>query len=97
MKKTTDKGIKKIDGETSGIKNTYKEIIASKMQDYNSPDNIEEEEESTYESEHETQSTSTLSSVGTNFTNDSGSVLVLEDQTIPMREMSVGKKFLVRL
>jgi hypothetical protein len=96
----------KIDGNPSAIKKTFNEIITSKFQDYNPLDNklsgAENNGISGGESENAIQfqsveSSSSLSSEGTYFTNDSGSVLIMCDQMIPKRELNAEKKFLVSL
>lgn len=102
--KLADEGIaasqskKEIDADTSAIKNSYKEIIASKLQCYKEP-NVE----SSAGNEHDdgdgilsaVESKSSLSSAGTYFTNDSGSFLIEMDKKIPKSEMNLQKKFQV--
>lgn len=97
---------KKLDETPSAIKKSYNKIIASKFRDYNPPDNRLSKAENNEgngkdaESAIEKQSfvsSSSLSSEGTYFTNDSGSVLMLGEQKILKSEMNVEKKFLVMI
>lgn len=95
--KTTSKVTKKKKENPSAIKKSFNEIIAKKLQDYNPPNKNEMVQDSESSLEIQSiESSSSLSSTGTNFTNDSGSVLMFENKSIPTREMNAEKKFLVR-
>lgn len=91
----------KVDESSSAIKKSYKEIIASKLQDYkqlrSAPDDAENKDDC---EENQIQSTgessSTLSSDGTYFTDDSGSFIMDHDNKISKSQMIREKKFLVR-
>ena len=96
-RKTTSKATKKKEENSSAIKKSFNETIAKKLQDYNPPNTNEMVQD--LESSLKIQSfksSSSLSSTGTNFTNDSGSVLMFDNKRIPTREMNAEKKFLVR-
>ena len=96
---------RKIAENPSAIKKAYNEIISSKLQIYKTPyegafdapnkeesndeENVDEKMQSTVES------SSSLSSVGTYFTNDSGSFIVDLDKKIPKSRMNQHKNFQV--
>lgn len=91
------------DGSQTTIKKTFHEIIATKLQDYKALDDdtveVAHKENDDVgedgEKQSSVESTSSLSSVGTNFTNDSGSCVLVLDQMIPKSQMNLQKKFLV--
>lgn len=85
----------------SAIKTAYLNFIACKLQDLKAPDedsdgmankaNIDDEIQSTVES------SPSLSSDGTLFTNDSGSYVMAMDRKIPKGEINSQKKFQVKV
>lgn len=80
----------------SAIKESFIEVIASKLLAHKAQDDFEEPKcEDVGEMQSAVESKSSLSSAGTYFTNDSGSLVVLNDQRIPKSEMNVQKKFQV--
>lgn len=84
----------------SAMKESFIEVIATKLLTYKAQDDSEEPKcEDTIggeiQSAVESKSESSLSSAGTYFTNDSGSFLVLDDRKIPKSEMNIQKKFQV--
>jgi hypothetical protein len=93
-----EEAVKQRDDTSSGLKKSFMEIIASKVKKYKSSDPSDVTKE-TNEDENfaiEAESTSSLSSAGTYFTNDSGSVLMMGEQTIPMQNLKAEKAFKVR-
>lgn len=82
----------------SAMKESFIEVIASKLLTYKAQDDSEEPKcEDTIDGEIQSavESKSSLSSAGTYFTNDSGSFVVLDDRKIPKSEMNIQKKFQV--
>lgn len=93
------------DENRSAIKETFHEIIASKLQnqkadrtaiDSESEDIDEQENRGEDNKVQSVDSTSTLSSNGTFFSNDSGSYFMILDKKIPKSELNIAKKFQVR-
>lgn len=86
---------RKYDENWSDLRKSYSKMIADKFElhkvrDINDNENVESEKKSI------TLSTiSSLSSAGTNFTNDSGSYFQILDQKIPKSHVNVEKKFQV--
>ena len=96
-RKTTGKARDEKEENSNALKKSFNEIIAKKLQDYNPPNKNETDQDSESSLRIQSiESSSSLSSTGTNFTNDSGSVLMFQDKSIPTREMNAEKKFLVR-
>lgn len=90
----------KLEESLSAFKMTYKEKIVEKLKSYQ-PDNEETEEfdiadEVRDEMQSSDETSSSLSSVGTYFTNDSGSCLVELDRKTPKTELNLDAKYQVR-
>lgn len=88
----------KFDADSSAIKKSYKEVIASQLRHYKAPDDVstgDDENDDADDIQSAVESTSSLSSVGTNFTNDSGSFLMELGEKIPKSEMNLQTKFQV--
>lgn len=92
---------RKTSGGKSAIKKSFNEIIATKLQAYKALDDISVirvgVDESVDEIQSTVDSTASLSSTGTYFTNDSGSCLMVQDKIIPKSQMNLQKKFQVKL
>jgi hypothetical protein len=85
------------DANRSEMKRCYDGIIAMKLRSHGDIDNSENELQND-ESEagmQSMQSASSFSSTGTNFTNDSGSYIVVLNEKIPKSRLNIGKKFQV--
>lgn len=88
----------KLDADSSAIKKSYKEVIASQFRCYKASDDVSSEDDGNDDADDiqsAVESTSSLSSVGTNFTNDSGSFLMELGEKIPKSEMNLQTKFQV--
>lgn len=108
MKITTDI-VKKLNSAESTIKKAFNEVIASKLHDNKTPQDGKSDSHLTiHESgpavDLEVQSTSnelsrisasSLSSEGTNFSNESGSYFMIVDEKIPINELNIANKFKV--
>lgn len=83
------------DENVSAIKKSFNGIIASKLQDYATIGSDLDEMENSHEVQS-IESTSTLSSIGTNFSSDSGSYLMILDKKVPKTQLNIANKFQVR-
>lgn len=81
--------------DESAIKKSFNGIIASKLQDYATIGSDLDEMENSHEVQS-IESTSTLSSIGTNFSSDSGSYLMILDKKVPKTQLNIANKFQVR-
>lgn len=87
---------RKIEDENqSEIRRCYKNIIATKHQQYNPNNELRNDEDDDGSEMQSMQSESSLSSNGTYFTNDSGSYVVIFNEKIPKSRVNIGKKFQV--
>lgn len=84
------------DESQSAIKKAFNEIISSKLQNQKSDLNLIEATDNRDSKVQSIESTSTLSSTGTYFSDDSGSYFMILDQKIPKSELNIAKKFQVR-
>lgn len=97
---------KEIVENSSALKKAYNEVIANKLQNYKTPlkDSVDaastekNDEKGNLDGEmHSTvESSSSLSSVGTYFTNDSGSFVIELGNKIPKSQIILKEKFQVR-
>lgn len=93
---------RKLDGNPSAKEKSYKEIIDKKLRNHKMLDidvdkSNKGNDKSCVDDEIQSvgESNSSLSSIGTYFTNDSGSCLMALDKKIPKSEMNLEKKFQV--
>ncbi|KAG5671725.1 hypothetical protein PVAND_001905 [Polypedilum vanderplanki] len=80
------------DENLSEMKRSYHKIIATMFHNYSDIKLNNDDSENMTEMQA-ALSTSTLSSVGTNFTNDSGSCIFVMNEQIPIRKFNMEKKF----
>ncbi|CRK92367.1 CLUMA_CG005955, isoform A [Clunio marinus] len=89
---SSNHSIEKIDTEVSGMKKSYKEVISSKLEAYKSQNKVGSNK-TTEDNILVVEKNSSLSSIGTNFTNDSGSFLLEMDKKIPKSDINLKRKF----
>lgn len=93
------KAKRKSDGNSSAMRQLYSEIIAGKLRAFGAVDGLANNELDKSGIDDKIQSTvessSSLSSTGTNLTDDSGSFLLECDRKTPKSQMNMQKKFQV--